>query len=90
MHTLQRTRTRAAAAHRTARAQRVLRPVGQCFEIQIDHQIDHDGGRWMIRIPEIRGAAEASCRSAVEATARECIAALTGIPLGYISVWVRD
>jgi hypothetical protein len=86
MHTLQR-RAQATAAHRSARAQRVLRPVaGQCFEIEIDH----DGGRWTIRIPEIGARTEASRRSAVEATARECIAARTGIPLGYISVWVRD
>lgn len=87
MHTLQRTRPLSAAGHRNTRTQRVLRPVaGQCFEIEIDN----DGGRWMIRIPEIGGATEAACRSAVAITARECIASLTGIPLGYVSVWVRD
>ena len=29
-------------------------------------------------------------RAAVELAARQCIAGRTGIPLGYISVWVRD
>lgn len=71
-------------AHRT---HRVLRPVaGQCFEIEIAQ----DTNRWLIRIPEIDGTAEAPSRAAVEVTARECIAARTGIPMGYISVWVRD
>ncbi|MCB0942485.1 MAG: long chain fatty acid-CoA synthetase Faa4p [Mycobacterium sp.] len=65
----------------------MLRPVaGQCFEIDIAHQ----GGQWVIRIPEINDATEAPTRAAVELAARECIAARTGIPIGYISVWVRD
>lgn len=59
---------------------------GQCFEIHLHH----DGGRWTVRIPEIDGATEALRRSAVESAARDYIAAHTGIPLGYISVWVRD
>ena len=33
---------------------------------------------------------EANTRAGVEVAARECIAAKTGIPIGYISVWVRD
>jgi hypothetical protein len=81
-------------AHRTrglpARARhshRVLRPVaGQCFEIEIRQ----DAGRWIVAIPEINAATEANGRTDVERAARECIAARTGIPLGYISVWVRD
>lgn len=85
MHTL--TRSRAIGAGRGPHQRRVLRPIaGQCFEIVITH----DGGRWLIRIPEIDGAAEATHRSAVELAARTCIAARTGIPLGYVSVWVRD
>ena len=49
-----------------------------------------DATRWEIRIPEIDATTEASARAGVELAARECIAARTGIPLGYISVWVRD
>lgn len=72
---------------RGLRSHRVLRPVaGQCFEINITHE----GGQWVIRIPEINDVTEAPTRAAVELAARECIAARTGIPLGYISVWVRD
>ncbi len=87
MHTRSRTRALSARPHRTARARRVIRPMaGQCFEIEI-HQ---DAGSWEVRIPEIGATAEASARAGVELAARECIAANTGIPLGYISVWVRD
>ena len=59
---------------------------GQSFEIQISL----DGTRWDIRIPEINAETEAPNRAAVELAARECIAGNTGIPIGYISVWVRD
>ena len=69
------------------RAHRVLRPMaGQCFEILISQ----DGHRWDIRIPEIEAETEAPNRAAVEQAARDCIAGSTGIPIGYISVWVRD
>ena len=87
MRTHQRTRTLAALRHRGLRPRRVLRPIaGQCFEISIRQDATH----WVIHIPEIDGTAEAPTRVAVELTARERIAAITGIPLGYISVWVRD
>ena len=43
----------------------------------------------MIRIPEIGGATKASRRAAVETVARKYIAARTGIPIGYITVYVR-
>lgn len=59
---------------------------GQSFEIQISQA----GNHWTIRIPEISASTEAPNRAAVELAARECIAGSTGIPLGYISVWVRD
>ncbi len=72
---------------RRIRSNQVLGPVaGQFFEINISHE----GGRWIIRIPEIDDATEAGTRAAVESAARECIAARTGIPIGYISVWVSD
>lgn len=87
MHTRSRTRALSARPHRTARARRVIRPMaGQCFEIEIRQ----DATRWEIRIPEIDATTDASARSEAELAARECIAARTGIPLGYISVWVRD
>ena len=81
-------------AHRTrglpARARhshRMLRPVaGQCFEIEIRQDVS----RWIVAIPEINATTEANGRADVERAARACIAARTGIPLGYISVWVRD
>lgn len=74
-----------SGVHRGGR--RVVRPMaGQCFEIRLDCV----GGRWIIRIPEIDAVTEAASRVEVEAAARECIAARSGIPLGYISVWVRD
>lgn len=74
-------------SRRGLRSHRVLRPMaGQCFEITIRHE----GGRWMIGIPEVNEATEARSRGSVELAARECIATHTGIPLGYISVWVRD
>ena len=79
MHTLHK--------QRRIRSHRVLGPVaGQFFEINIGHE----GGQWIIRIPEIDEQTQASTRANVELAARECIAARTGIPIGYISVWVSD
>jgi len=87
MRTTHRTRSLITGSRRVQRSRRVLRPVaGQCFEIEIRP----DGSRWVITIPEIKDSAEAPTRGDVELAARECIAARTGIPLGYISVWVRD
>ncbi|WP_096290940.1 long chain fatty acid-CoA synthetase Faa4p [Mycobacterium ahvazicum] len=58
--------------------------VGQCFDIEITR--DSDG--WIVRVPEIAAVARASRRAAVDSVARECIAARTGIPVGYIIVYV--
>lgn len=70
---------------RTRRFARVQRPaVGQCFDIEVTR--DADG--WAIRIPEVGGVARASRRAAVELAARKCIASSTGIPIGYVSVYV--
>ncbi|OBJ90243.1 long chain fatty acid-CoA synthetase Faa4p [Mycobacterium paragordonae] len=60
--------------------------VGQCFDIDISR--DPDG--WLIRIPEVDGIARAGRRSAVELAARQCIARKTGIPIGYVAVWVAN
>ena len=58
--------------------------VGQSFDIQISHDVDG----WSIRIPEIGGTTHARRRATVELAARECIAVMTGIPIGYVSVFV--
>jgi hypothetical protein len=59
---------------------------GQCFEIEVSPEVTG----WAIRIPEISGVAHATRRAAVEIVARKYIAAHTGIPIGYITVIVRD
>jgi hypothetical protein len=60
--------------------------VGQCFDVEIVR--DADG--WMIRIPELGRATHASSRATVELAARECIATWTGIPIGYVAVYVAS
>lgn len=60
--------------------------VGQCFDIDITR--DADG--WMVRIPEVEGVVRVSRRAAVELAARKCIAARTGIPIGYVAVYVNS
>jgi hypothetical protein len=74
---------------RSARNQRFVSPVkcptvGQCFDIEVTS--DADG--WMIRIPELRRVTRATRRAEVELAARECIATRTGIPIGYVAVYV--
>ena len=77
-HSLSSSRTRRATT-------RVTGPtVGQLFDIEVIR--DTDG--WMVRIPEIGGSARTSRRAAVEMAARECIAEQTGIPIGYVAVFV--
>lgn len=66
-------------------ARRVTFPrIGQCFDIEVTRETDG----WLIRIPEIGGVARAGRRGMIDAVARECIAARTGIPIGYITVFV--
>jgi hypothetical protein len=84
---MHRTRSLAYRAHRGARSARVItRVAGQCFEITLRHESQG----WVITVPEINETTEAATRAEVEVTARHLIARSTGIPLGYISVWVRD
>nr|WP_231639660.1 long chain fatty acid-CoA synthetase [Mycobacterium sp. Marseille-P9652] len=72
-------------ALRSGRAHRVQCPtIGQCFDIEISR----DPVGWRIWIPEIGGVARAVRRDAVELAARECIADRTGIPIGYVTVYV--
>jgi hypothetical protein len=67
--------------------QRVTLPkIGQCFDIEVTRETDG----WLIRIPEIAAVAHAGRRSTIELVARECIAARTGIPVGYIIVYVAQ
>lgn len=79
-------RAQSARSSRTQHfAQRVTFPkVGQCFDIELTRETDG----WFIRIPEIGAVAHAGRRSTIELVARECIATRTGIPMGYISVFV--
>lgn len=66
-------------------AHRVILPrIGQCFDIEVTRETDG----WLIRIPEIGGVARAGRRAMIDSVARECIAARTGIPIGYITVFV--
>ncbi|BDB41283.1 MULTISPECIES: long chain fatty acid-CoA synthetase Faa4p [Mycobacterium] len=60
--------------------------VGQCFDIDIVR--DADG--WTVRIPEVDEVTRAPDRAAVELAARRCIAARTGIPIGYVAVYVNS
>ncbi len=60
--------------------------VGQCFDIEVTRETDG----WTIRIPEVGGVARAGRRAAVELAARECIATRTGIPIGYVAVYVAS
>ncbi|OBB95007.1 long chain fatty acid-CoA synthetase Faa4p [Mycobacterium sp. 852002-40037_SCH5390672] len=60
--------------------------VGQCFDIEITR--DTDG--WMIQVPEVGRATRASSRATVEVAARECISTWTGIPIGYVAVYVAS
>jgi hypothetical protein len=80
---------RRAQALRTGRTQHVAHrksfpTVGQCFDIEVTRETNG----WLIRIPEIGGVTRASRRDAIEVAARKCIATRTGIPIGYVAIFV--
>lgn len=79
---------RRAHSVRSTRIQHVTRRVsptfGQTFDVEISLGVDG----WTVRIPEIGGVTHARRRATVEVAARECIAAMTGIPIGYVAVFV--
>jgi hypothetical protein len=80
---------RLAPTLRNARRHRVTRTmnvptVGQCFDVEITRDIDG----WLISVPEIGAVTHTLRRAAVEATARECIANRTGIPIGYVAILI--
>lgn len=60
--------------------------VGQCFEIDITRELDG----WLVEIPEIGAVTRTRRRATVELAARECIADRTGIPIGYVAVFVTS
>ena len=81
------TMRRAQTLGRRQRVTNVNRPtVGQCFDIDISWEL----GGWHIRIPEIGATTHARRRAGVELAARECIAAKTGIPIGYVAILVAN
>jgi len=85
------TTLRRAQSVRSSRTQNVARrvnlpTVGQCFDIEVTRETDW----WVIRIPEIGGVTRAGRRATVELAARECIAARTGIPIGYVAVFIAS
>lgn len=91
MPTQSASRTFSAQSFRIGRTARSVRNVpgltaGQWFDIDISPEVSG----WVIEIPEIGGVTHASRRAAVEIVARKYIAARTGIPIGYITINVRD
>jgi hypothetical protein len=83
------TTQRHAQPLRSSRTRRVAHrgsfpTVGQCFDIEVIRETNG----WLIRIPEIGGVTRAGQRAAVELAARKCIATRTGIPIGYVAIFV--
>ncbi|MCV7101783.1 long chain fatty acid-CoA synthetase [Mycobacterium palustre] len=60
--------------------------VGQCFDIEVTRHADG----WTVRVPEIGGLVRVASRAAAELAARKYIAARTGIPIGYVTVFVTN
>jgi hypothetical protein len=60
--------------------------VGQCFDIEVTRDLDG----WLIEIPEIGATTRTRRRATVELAARECIATRTGIPIGYVAIFVNS
>jgi hypothetical protein len=71
---------------RTNSGHRSFPTVGQCFDIEVTR----DTNGWLIRIPEIGGVTRARQRATVELAARKCIATRTGIPIGYVAIFVAS
>jgi hypothetical protein len=71
---------------RTNTGHRSFPTVGQCFDIEVTR----DTNGWLIRIPEIGGVTRARQRATVELAARKCIATRTGIPIGYVAIFVAS
>lgn len=66
---------------------RTLHPMtGQLFEVRVTRTVQ----AWSVSIPEIDAVVDVENRYEAESAARETIAVRTGIPIGYVAVWVRD
>ena len=76
---------RRAQPVRSSRTRRKSFPtIGQCFDIEVTRETSG----WLIRIPEIGGVTRARHRATVELAAREYIAIRTGIPIGYVAIFI--
>jgi hypothetical protein len=78
---------RPAVARSRSTRRRTLHPMtGQLFEVRVTR----DESRWAVTIPELDAIVHVEWRADAESAARECNAVRTGIPIGYVAVWVRD
>jgi hypothetical protein len=83
---------RALVATRTTTRGRNVRPrtlhpmTGQLFEVRVTRGVQ----QWTVSIPELDAEVHINRRVDAESAAREAIAVRTGIPIGYVAVWVRD
>ena len=84
--TLRRAQSLRSTGRQRIAPRRSFPTVGQSFDVEISREIDG----WTIRIPEIAGVTHARRRAAVELAARECIANMTGLPIGYVAVFVTS
>jgi hypothetical protein len=77
---------RASSLRRRPASRMNFMTVGQCFDIEVRRDVNG----WRIEIPEIGASTHARRRATVELAARECIAAETGIPIGYVAIVVAN
>ena len=76
---------RRAQPVRSSRTRRKSFPtIGQSFDIEVSRE----ASGWLIRVPEIGGVTRARHRATVELAAREYIAMRTGIPIGYVAIFI--
>lgn len=78
--------TRSTTRVRNIRRRSLAPMTGQLFEVRVTRS-ERD---WAVRIPELDAVVHVDRRVEAESAAREAIAVRTGIPIGYIAVWVRD
>ena len=71
---------------RTVRRRTLTPMTGQLFEIHVARS----ESRWAVTVPELDATVHVAQRIEAESAAREAIAVRTGIPIGFVAVWVRD
>ncbi|TFV59420.1 long chain fatty acid-CoA synthetase Faa4p [Mycobacterium sp. PS03-16] len=59
---------------------------GQAFEMVITR----DATGWVVSVPELGAVTRDPSRADAEATARDLISHLTGIPHAFVALWSRD